>query len=335
MSNIKCVYLHACFHCICWMAVISMVSYWIYKYTLNEDLCIVEYKNYYESNYDEPPVLSICLRDPISEDKLRRQAPHVDRETYLGFLDGSNFNVTLVNIDYEAVRLNISEFTDEYWSSWENGSHGYTGYTLGSFMPSVTYIYFERFYQCYTLQQPKQKGLKSFGVRVNSSLFPDRTRPIDYDMASFLHYPNHFFKSNFNFNYLLSRESNDQYVMRYRLDGVEVIKRRNKKSRPCKDWINFDKSLIEDHVKKVGCRTSNQPLVEGVPVCLTEEATKNAAWNGIKTDYEIDPSCKLMENIYYTYSEGDLAHTANARKNKVDIYVYPYQQGFKEILQTR
>lgn len=81
----------------------------IYKYTLNEDLCIVDYKNYYQGNYDEPPVLSICLRDPISEDKLRRQVPRVDRWTYLGLLNGSNFNVTLVNIDYEAVTLNISE----------------------------------------------------------------------------------------------------------------------------------------------------------------------------------------------------------------------------------
>ena len=92
---------------------------------------------------------------------------------------------------------------------------------------------------------------------------------------------------------------------------------------------------MEQHVKKVGCRTSHQPLVHGVPVCLNEKATKNATWNGIKTQYGIDAPCKLMENIYYTYSEGDLSHTAYSRKNTVDIYVYPYQQGFKEILQTR
>ena len=94
MAGIKLAYVRACFECICWMAVLSMVSYWIYIYALNEDLCLVDYKTYFESESDEPPMLSICLKDPISEIKLKRHAPQIDLNTYLGILNGSHYNVS-------------------------------------------------------------------------------------------------------------------------------------------------------------------------------------------------------------------------------------------------
>ena len=338
MSFSKWAYFQTCYKCICWTAVFTMVSYWIYNYTLNEDLCIVDYKRYFDSQYDEPPVLSMCLQNPISEEKLKRHAPHIDLETYLGFLNGSHFNATLLDIDYEKVRLNVSEYTYEFYDGWENGSD--TRNENEVIMPSIAYLDYGTFYQCYEFRPQQQKGFSWFWGFVNSSLLPDRTGSINMEMVSFLHHPNHFFISGANFNYLLPRESNDQYVMRYRIDGVEVIKKRNKNSHPCKDRENLDQSIIEHHVKKVGCRTSYQPIVDGVPKCLTKESTKNATLiqnrlRQIKAAYGIDPPCKLMEKIYYTYTEGDLSTTGHSRPNTVSITVYPYDQGFKEILQTR
>ena len=59
------------------------MSYWIYAYTLNEDLCLVDYKKYLETDFDEFPVLSICLKDQISKEKLELQNPKIDIETYI------------------------------------------------------------------------------------------------------------------------------------------------------------------------------------------------------------------------------------------------------------
>ena len=42
-----------------------------------------------------------------------------------------------------------------------------------------------------------------------------------------------------------------------------------------------------------------------------------------------------MEKIYYSHTEADLSTTIYAKDNMVDIYIYPYDQKFKEILQTR
>ena len=97
----------------------------------------------------------------------------------------------------------------------------------------------------------------------------------------------------------------------------------------------MDERIIESHINKVGCRASYQPSFNGIPLCSSDLQMKNASWNFIKRDYGIDRPCKLMEKIYYTHTEADLSTTIYAKHNMIEIYIYPYDQKFKEILQTR
>ena len=330
----KWTYFLAFFHFICWSAVLIMVSYWIYIFTLNEDLCLVDYKNYLESMDDEPPVFTICLKNPISEDKLKINAPQVTTDTYLGFLNGSHFNTSLVDIDYQNIILNLSEHTSQTVFYWKNGSES-THSKINIFKPSNTFILYGRFYQCFELQLPKVESFVSAWFKLNSSVFGNRTDSQNYDSFTNLHYPNQFLSSLGSKRYLPKRESNDKYIMRYRIDGVEILKRRNKKGHPCHNYNNFDASILENHIKKIGCRASYQPSVDGVPVCSNMMGMKNASWNAIESEYGIAPPCKTMESMYFSYKEADISGSRYAAHNRVDVYVYPYDQKFKEILQTR
>ena len=76
-------------------------------------------------------------------------------------------------------------------------------------------------------------------------------------------------------------------------------------------------------------------MIDGIPVCLSKEKTKEASRDRLNDDFGINPPCKSMEKIYYTYTEGDLSQTIYAERNKFRIVIYPYDQRFKEILQTR
>ena len=60
---------------------------------------------------------------------------------------------------------------------------------------------------------------------------------------------------------------------------------------------------------------------------------KNASWK--YGEYGIDPPCKTMESIYYTYKEADLSGNKYGKPNMVHISINAYDQKFKEILQTR
>ena len=50
---------------------INVMCYCIYIYSLDEDLCTIDYKTYYNNENDVFPQLSFCLKDPISEEKVQ------------------------------------------------------------------------------------------------------------------------------------------------------------------------------------------------------------------------------------------------------------------------
>ena len=47
------------FKLLCVLATIAMACFWFYEYNLDEDLCLVDYKKYYETKDDVIPVFSI------------------------------------------------------------------------------------------------------------------------------------------------------------------------------------------------------------------------------------------------------------------------------------
>ena len=55
---------------ICWFATIAIIIYCIYIFILNEDLCTIDYKTYYEEKMDVFPELSFCLKNAIVSRKI-------------------------------------------------------------------------------------------------------------------------------------------------------------------------------------------------------------------------------------------------------------------------
>ena len=84
-------YLQNIFHVLCILAASSLITYWLYVFSLNEDLCNVHYKNYRENKADEYPILSICFRDFISDERLSLHNSKINRSTYIDFLKGKSF----------------------------------------------------------------------------------------------------------------------------------------------------------------------------------------------------------------------------------------------------
>ena len=82
------------FHIIVWTLTILAVTYCLKVYYLNEDLCIVEYKKYYEEKSDRFPRFSLCFRDPIMEPKLKEHDPTMTKDLYIKYLTGDYQNET-------------------------------------------------------------------------------------------------------------------------------------------------------------------------------------------------------------------------------------------------
>ena len=56
------------FHLLCLVLTFSMIGYWIYKFTLNESIVALEYKNFYETSEDVYPLMSLCFKNPFKKD---------------------------------------------------------------------------------------------------------------------------------------------------------------------------------------------------------------------------------------------------------------------------
>ena len=59
-----------------------MTIYWCYKFWKDEDLCIVDYKHFDDSDDDVYPMLSLCFSNVIIESKLQEYDKTFSAENY-------------------------------------------------------------------------------------------------------------------------------------------------------------------------------------------------------------------------------------------------------------
>ena len=328
------------FRVICWTATITVISYWLYVFSLNEDLSSVHYKKYYQSKGDVFPVLSLCFRNPFSTKNSEITGAGINESSYLNFLEGTYFVPEMLNINYENITIDVSEYVVKYWVEWRNGS--YKTYSLMNdktnfFTSSYAGFWRQWFYNCYAMQVPPDKLIQAFSVLFENNAFPSRNRSINRDRLTLLHYPNQLTRSLETIKYFWpKRQTNVDYDMKFKINGMEVMRLRSRGEEHCNvDWENDDDSVIVKHTNAVGCRAPYQNPSNNIVKCSNKDQMKEARFTIGTNEYGTLPPCKTMEKIYYTYEEADLSGTEWSGTGRFWFTIYIYDQQFKEIVQTR
>ena len=327
-----------CFHLICSVAALSLVVYWLYKFSRNADLCIVDYKKYHYTESDVFPMLTICLKNPFSNERFMAHAPGINQTAYLRFLSGREFDHKMLNVKYENMLIDMNEYVENDWIAWRNGSTAYSyRYTRKMFTSSYPILYWRHFYNCYTLQVPNDKQIKQYYVILNASVFTFLNQPQNDDMIAGLHYPNNFLTSVKNIKYTWpKREYSDNFIMRFRVSGMEVMERRNKANRPCSDnWKQYDRSIFIDHIQRVGCKAPYHTFVQNPGLCSSKDLMKKVSWRMFNGGYNIVPPCRTMTKILYTYSESSSLGKSYSAKGRIWLGIVHSNDEYKEIIQTR
>ena len=118
--NLKYIY-----HFACWITTAFLLSYWIYLFYLDEDVCLVDYRKYYDTPDHGFPRLSFCLNleSKFLESKLQYDnSIKITAESYSDFLMGNIFSPSMLKINYSNALLDASKYVDKYWVQWRNGS---------------------------------------------------------------------------------------------------------------------------------------------------------------------------------------------------------------------
>ena len=77
---------------ICIIVVITMVSYWIYKYeVVDRNVGVVDYE-LLEKIEDDLPALAMCFMNPFFNNKLQSIEPYINSSIYLKYIQGEYYD---------------------------------------------------------------------------------------------------------------------------------------------------------------------------------------------------------------------------------------------------
>ena len=339
MSNSNCYKSILAFRFLCWMTTSFLLGYWIYLYSLDEDICLVDYKKYYELPEYTFPVLSLCIKNPFSMLNLTKQATDVDNETYAKFLKGEFFSHELMKLDYHEIVHNFSNYVTEYWIKWRNGrSETFSNNdTTQFFIPSYSGFFSNVFYSCNSLQIPHQENISAFFVLLENSVYPSGQRYGNYDTLVFIHAANQLLISGESMmTDFPERKKNYTYSMNFLIRGVEKIRRRNKKIHPCNEnWMNHDFDILKDHAKFAGCTPPYHRSIDSIPSCSTQDQIQRSLFTLRLDNYGKYPPCQGIERVDYHYQEPSMKNTVWSGFGKFWIGLYLNNQKFKEVEQTQ
>ena len=123
--------------------------------------------------------------------------------------------------------------------------------------------------------------------------------------------------------------------MRFIIEFMEVLKKRNKNNDPCTDnWQNYDFDVLAEHVQEMKCRAPYHNSSDHFPLCSTYEELQQAKAFSLN-NMELMYPCKIAEKISFTYEEGDSKGTEWAGLNEFWVTLFFYNRRYKEITQTR
>ena len=302
------------FHVVCWISAISLVLYWIYLFTLNEDTSVVDYQKYYHRKEDKHPMISLCLRDPFNNTQLEMLSGKFNATSYLEFIEGNYFSKDLLTYDYHKLKVNILEYVISYWSNWKNESYKTydpNEYSSNGLTSTFAGFWRDRFYNCYGLQMPEDQNLQGQAVHLKSDIFKSNIRPTAFGFITLLHYPNQLSRSFRTIRMSWAqRKTSETYGMTFLINAVEMMIHRNKNEFPCNEkGEDYDKILQIHHSKSVGCRAPYlNPSIDTKP-CSTLQEMKNSRFFLRNDDYGTIPPCRTMEKISHTYREQEYANT--------------------------
>lgn len=344
------------FNLICISAAIALSIYWVYVFTLNEDLITIDYKKYYHREKDAFPSLSLCFETQILKENLVKLSSGVNISSYEEFLKGNVFDPNMLLIDYFSIIKNLSDYIEEDFITYRNGSaqplhseyYG-TDYDRNNInmnrnkqtflLNNVFYIdEVLKFYNCYEISAPHDENINVFYIRVNSSIFPNGVRPLNHGFMILIHYPNQLLIANNKKNkWPQERNNTDSYTMKFLIRGAEVLRRRQKWERPCNEhWEKHDNYIKNHYATTLGCRPPYLDKIEGVPLCSTKEQMRKVF--SLRQDgYGVYPPCREMKGLQSSIEENTwhVDDYSWVRKGVFWIEMVFSDGDFKEISQTR
>ena len=279
------------FQFVCLCTAFGMAGYWIFKYVKNEDITLVEYKAFKDSDSLNLPAMSICFMNPFLMDNATSEYNgKLNSETYLKYLHGemSSYQDYKKNT-YDQVTLNISDYLDNItvYRYLRTGNYDSTetcsnpdNCPFFSLKNNFNGFYDKEFWKCFEMKI-KQNYAKYVRIVILgfNTIYEDVLHQIGEAFVKF-HYPGQLFL-DFRGDHFLwkNRSETDQFVY-CKIESAEILRRRNKEGQIClADSMLYDDLIQKYVIEQMGCKASYHRLKDDVPLCDNNDKLK--VFNGL------------------------------------------------------
>ena len=273
-------YILFCFKLISVSTAFAMAGYWIHKYAKNQDNTIIEYKSYRNSNSEHLPAMSICFVNPFVTSNVSSGNNNNSRSKgFLRYLQGKeDFNKYYGDILYNIKAFNISHYLEKvgvfHYLTDELGNDLYKIYSNLDDCPFLTFennfngLYGGMFAKCFEL---KIKKKYSNNVKLVVMYFKETFLDIlsaSEAVGIIFSFPGQMLLE-FSFDHILRKNPNETDATQYfKMDSIEMIKRRNKKNDRClENSMDYDDLRILQAVEKAGCKAIYHNILDDIPIC--------------------------------------------------------------------
>lgn len=348
MNPLKYLFSFACF-----AATFGMTIFWCYKYWIDDDLCLVDYKSFDESTNKYYPMVSMCLSNCLIDASLKSYNQSYTEKDYIEYLKGGALIDGMDKVDLNNVTPNLEDYLFGHFIKYKNGS------SITRMLPNVTDLnvsgtmvvtnisdlslevtysgfYYGHIIKCFGLTA-ETKDVRAIYFAFNTSIFPSGNRWEAWDakmsLILYIHLPNKLLLScNRPITEWPKRQSNRNYVMKFQMDQIEVLRRRNKRKEMCvSDDVDYDKKILDYYLEEIGCRAPYHSTSKNTSVCSSKEAMSRTMFNISAFPFALKHACTSIENINYKYREYDTDDHENDR-----FWIgLTYPEKFKDINQVR
>lgn len=259
------------------------------------------------------------------------------RQKYLEFLRGKLDNELMYKVDYDSVSTKLGQHLIELRVELQSNERIIYKIVNGSFEVVEAYketeieknvfnrtmftssqvnevgklnLYIskrETHQKCFSFDTPfiRDKQIKKLTLHLRGMIFNGQgIKPDKKQFTLHYHYPQQTKKSFSTLDGWKSKADKTvkNYLRRFYLASVEVVRRRNKPSSPCIEG-RYDEKILASAMKSVGCKHTVVESNDSFPICKTQKSFMEFEymWK-IK---EHPPPCDSIQGLYEWHGEGD------------------------------